>query len=114
MADFARAVERMPEWPSAAPCAAPAKCAPGPAPAAPHPVWGAARGGNAERAALLQLLLRAEAQRLAVWPNPKPYILEMPTHAPQWWAPKAPRAALLQLLLRAKAQRRAVWLNSKQ
>lgn len=77
MADFERAVERMPEWPSAAPCAAPASYAPGPAPAAPHPVWGAARGGNAARAALLQLLLRAEAQRLAVCLQHKPQALKV-------------------------------------
>ncbi|KAK9840723.1 hypothetical protein WJX81_000166 [Elliptochloris bilobata] len=50
VAEFERAVERVPEWPASAP---------GPTP-----------GGNAARAALLLLLLRTEAQRLAVWTAP--------------------------------------------
>ena len=79
MADFARAVEHVPEWPTAAPGAAAAGPDPSPAgfaaPAASqHPVWGAARGGNAARTSLLLVLLRAEAERLAVrlvCPSPK-------------------------------------------
>lgn len=79
VADFARAVEHVPDWPSATPRAAAAGPDPNPAgfaaPAASqHPVWGAARGGNAARASLLLVLLRAEAERLAVrlvCPSPK-------------------------------------------
>ncbi len=59
-ADLVQAVERMHnEWPASAPAGGAARTG-------RHPVWGASRGGNAQRAALLLALLRAEAERLAV------------------------------------------------
>lgn len=40
-------------------------------PTSPHPVWGLGTADNADRLALLQLLLRSEAERLTVWASPR-------------------------------------------
>ena len=37
----------------------------------PHPIWGMGTASNTDRLAVLQLLLRSEAERLTVWATPR-------------------------------------------
>ncbi|KAK9812698.1 hypothetical protein WJX72_002251 [[Myrmecia] bisecta] len=63
--DFAAMVDAVTYWPTL-----PREAGRQAGGAQPHPVWGTAQADNQERVALLQFLLKGEAERLNVWAAP--------------------------------------------